>query len=40
MSAKDSGSEEDLYDDFELHPPWMPDFLDPVPGGGGDAQVL
>jgi hypothetical protein len=40
VSAKDSGSEEDLYDGFELHPPLMWDFLDPVPGGGGDAQVL
>jgi hypothetical protein len=40
VSAKDSGSEEDLYDGFELHPPWMWDFLDPVPGAGSDAQVL
>jgi hypothetical protein len=40
VSAKDSGSEEDLSDGFELHPPWTRGFLDPVPGGGGDAQVL
>jgi hypothetical protein len=40
VSAKDSGSEEDLCDSFELHPPWMRDFLDPVPRGGGDAHVL
>jgi hypothetical protein len=40
VSAKDSGSEEDLCDGFELHPPWTCDFLDPVPGGSGDAQVL
>jgi hypothetical protein len=40
VSSKDSGSEEDLGDGFELHPPWTWDFLDPVPGGGGDAQVL
>jgi hypothetical protein len=40
VSAKDSGSEEDLYDGFELHPPQRRDFLDPVPRGGGDAQVL
>jgi hypothetical protein len=40
VSAKDSRSKEDLYDGFELHPPWTRDFLDPIPGGGGDAQVL
>jgi hypothetical protein len=40
VSAKDSGSEENLYDGFELHPPWTGDFLDPIPGGGGDAQVF
>jgi hypothetical protein len=40
VSAKDSRSEEDFCDGFELHPPWTRDFLDPVPGGGGDAQVL
>jgi hypothetical protein len=40
LSAKDSGSEEDLCDGFELHPPWTQDFLDPIPGGGGDSQVL
>jgi hypothetical protein len=38
--AKDSGSEGNLYDGFEFHPPWMWDFLDPVPGSGGDAQVF
>jgi hypothetical protein len=31
ISAEDSRSEENL------HPPWMRDFLDPVPGSGGDA---
>jgi hypothetical protein len=40
VSAQDSGSEEDLCDDFEFHPPWTRDLLDPVPRGGGDAQVL
>jgi hypothetical protein len=40
VSAKDSGSEEDLCDGFELHPPCTWDFLDPILGGGGDAQVL
>jgi hypothetical protein len=40
VSAEDSGSEENLCDGFELHPPWTWDFLDPVPGSGGDAQVL
>jgi hypothetical protein len=40
VSAKDSGSEEGLCGGFELHPPWTWDFLYPVPGGGGDAQVL
>jgi hypothetical protein len=40
MSAEDSGSEENLCDGFELHPPWTRDFLDPVPGSGGDAQVF
>jgi hypothetical protein len=40
VSAEDSGSEENLYDCFELHLPWMRDFLDPVPGGSGDAQVF
>jgi hypothetical protein len=38
--VEDSGSEENLYDGFELHPPWTRDFLDPIPGSGGDAQVL
>jgi hypothetical protein len=40
VSTEDSRSEEDFYDGFELHPPWTQDFLDPVPGSGGDAQVL
>jgi hypothetical protein len=40
MSAEDSGSKENLCDGFELHPPWTRDFLDPVPGSGGDAQVF
>jgi hypothetical protein len=40
VSAEDSGSEENLCDGFELHPPWMRDFLDPVPRSGGDAEVL
>jgi hypothetical protein len=40
VSAKDSGSEEDLCDGFELHLPWTWNFLDPILGGGGDAQVL
>jgi hypothetical protein len=40
VSAEDSGSEENLCDGFELHPPWTRDFLDPVLGSGGDAQVL
>jgi hypothetical protein len=39
VSVEDSGSEENLCDSFELHPPWMRDFLDLVPGSGGDAQV-
>jgi hypothetical protein len=40
VSTKDSGSKENLCDNFELHPPWMRDFLDPVPRSGDDAQVL
>jgi hypothetical protein len=40
VSAEDSGSEEDLCNGFELHPPWMRDFLDPIPGGGCDAQMF
>jgi hypothetical protein len=40
MSAEDPGSEENLFDGLELLSPWMRDFLDPVPGSGGDAQVL
>jgi hypothetical protein len=38
--AEDSGPEEDLCDGLEFHPPWMWDFLDPIPVGGGDAQVF
>jgi hypothetical protein len=37
VSAEDSGSEENLYDSFELHSPRMRDFLDPVPESVGDA---
>jgi hypothetical protein len=37
VSVEDFGSKEDLYNGFELHPPWTQDFLDPVPGGGCDA---
>jgi hypothetical protein len=40
MPVEDSGPEEDLCHGLELHSPWMQDFLDPVPGGGGDAQVF
>jgi hypothetical protein len=40
VSTEDSGPEEDLYDGFELHLPWTQSFLDPVPMGGGDAQVF
>jgi hypothetical protein len=40
VSAEDSGSEENLFDGFELHPPWMRDFHDPIPGSSGDAQVF
>jgi hypothetical protein len=40
VSAEDSGSKENLCDGFELHPPWTRDFLDPVHGSGGDAQMF
>jgi hypothetical protein len=40
VSAKDSGPEEDLCDGLELHQPWIGNFLDPIPGDGGDTQVL
>jgi hypothetical protein len=40
VSTEDFRYEEDFCDGFELHPPWTRDFLDPVPGGSGDAQVL
>jgi hypothetical protein len=40
VSAEDPGSKENLCDGLELYPPWTRDFLDPVPGSGGDAQVL
>jgi hypothetical protein len=32
VSEEDCVSEEDLYNGFELHPPWTRDFLDPIPG--------
>jgi hypothetical protein len=35
--TEDSGSEESLCNGLELHSPRMRDFLDPVPGSGGDA---
>jgi hypothetical protein len=38
--AEDFGSIENLCDGFELHLPWTWDFLDLVPGSGGDAQVF
>jgi hypothetical protein len=40
VSAEDSRSKENVCDRFKLHPPWTRDLLDPVPGGGGDAQML
>jgi hypothetical protein len=40
VSAEDSRSKENLCDGLELHPPLTRDFLDPIPGSGGDAQVL
>jgi hypothetical protein len=40
VSAEDPGSEENLCDGLELHSPRTWDFLDPVPGSGGDAEVL
>jgi hypothetical protein len=40
VSTEDSRSKENLYDGFELHPPWTRDFLDPVSGNDDDAQVL
>jgi hypothetical protein len=40
VSTEDSESEENLCDDFELHPPWTRVFFDPVPRSGGDAQVF
>jgi hypothetical protein len=38
VAVEDSGLEKDLCDGLELHPPWTQDFLDPIPGGSGDAQ--
>jgi hypothetical protein len=38
--AEDSGPEEYLRDGLELHPPWAREFLDAIPGGGGDAEVF
>jgi hypothetical protein len=40
VPVEDPGPEEDLCDGLELYPPWTRDFLDPVPGGGGDVQVF
>jgi hypothetical protein len=40
VSAEDPGSEENLCDGLELYSPRTRDFLDPVPGSGGDAQVF
>jgi hypothetical protein len=40
VSVEDSRSEENLCDGFELHPPWMRDFFDPIPGSGGDVQFF
>jgi hypothetical protein len=40
VSAEDSRSEDDLGNSFELHPPWMWDFLDLVLGSSGDTQVF
>jgi hypothetical protein len=40
VPTEDSGPKEDLCDGLEFHPPWTWGFLDPVPGGGGDAQVF
>jgi hypothetical protein len=40
VSAEDPGSEENLYDGLELYSPRTRDFLDPVPGSGGDAKVF
>jgi hypothetical protein len=40
VSAEDPGSKENLCDGLELHSPCTREYLDPVPGSGGDAQVL
>jgi hypothetical protein len=40
VSTEDSGSKENLCNDFELHSPWTWDFPDPVPGSSGDTQVF
>jgi hypothetical protein len=40
VSVEDTGPKENLCDGLELHPPLTRDFLDPVPGSGGDAQML
>jgi hypothetical protein len=40
VSTEDPGSEENLYDGLELYSPCTRDFLDPVLGSGGDAEVL
>jgi hypothetical protein len=39
VPADDLGPGEDLYGGLEFHPPWTRDFLNPVSGGSGDAQV-
>jgi hypothetical protein len=40
VSVEDPGSKENLCDGLELYSPCTWDFLDPVPGSDGDAQVL
>jgi hypothetical protein len=40
VPVEDLGPEEDVCDGLELHPPRMWDILDPIPTGGGDAQVF
>jgi hypothetical protein len=40
VSAEDPGFEGNLCDGLELYPPRTRDFLDSLPGSGGDAQVL
>jgi hypothetical protein len=40
VPAEDPGPMEDLCDGLDLHPPRSQDFLDPIPGGSGDAQIF